>query len=202
MGDDNATQIEIYVQRKWLPRLAPVLERVVAWLEKRSPTTTQAPPALRPAPRKLLAFDITVRRNTDEWFGFLVISCLVMPLCWIVGGAELQDLPVFGMMVLFSLAGSTRSLIVAVARARALGRLFARCVLVEAHVTRRTLVWGNAKERHPSVMALTLEHSHGGVLHTAEVRVPERAAELLGPTMAVLIDPEDPKTCFVRDLYV
>jgi hypothetical protein len=192
-----------------IPRLAPVVDRLADWLDRRPPTPDaasiilRAPPAptggarLRPDTRKVLAFDGSASSLVliASFVSMLTVPGPFMALVPTKGGDV-----VAGLVVTFlGLLGVSACLVAVARRLRELRRAFARGVVLPARLISAVPHVGLRGQRS---IALTVAYVHEGTRYEAWLSYSEEASQLVGPAPEVLVDTQHPSHVFIRDLYV
>lgn len=200
MGDKNVMHIEMYVQRQWLPKLAPTLGGLLARLEKAGGHREGGPFPVRVALRKALAFDGPVRSRAHNACGFLVMTALV-PIVGLCSEPSLRIVPGILVMTLMALAGALSMLVAVAARTRELNRLLSTGVAVPAQVT-SAAPYRQPKAIDQNWVMLILDYSHDGTRCQTSLHLTKEAASFVEGSVDIVLDPSNPQACLVRDLYL
>jgi len=200
--------IDAYVKRKWIPRLAPRVERVADWLDGRAGIRDEgpilrAPPSpgavrLRPDARKVLAFDYNTAFRLVWTLLFVELAASEA-----IGDNVLHQ---FGFLAylgveLLALSVALVGFVLAVAhRLCQLRRLLARCVVVTARLVTTQSV---DTDQLGTFTSFALEYVYAGALYTSRVMLlwSEEKRRFVGNAPEVLVDTRAPTNVLIRDFY-
>jgi hypothetical protein len=210
LGPAQTTRVDARVRRAMFARLAPVVDRTVAWLAKRergarpasesSSATERVSP--HPATRKVLTFDGSAR--SPVWVALFVLvyagSNAVGTAVRLVLDPTARNFALAAVVWFITGAGLFACLVAAAARVRKLDRLFATCVVVPGHIVAGQHSYN--RQGRADYLYMAIEYAHAGTVRRANVGLDPSAFGLVGATPLLLADPEGHGQVFIRDLYV